>query len=91
MSEPPTRFVAVNDNCLAEAIRAARRRVVYAAPGLGKETAAALVELMCHGESGRSLTLVLDADLKKAIPKAELEGWFDEFTAVMPSEPGGQQ
>ena len=62
MSDPPTRFVAVNDNCLARAIRAAGRRVVYAAPGLGKETAAALVELMRRGGSVASLTLVLDAD-----------------------------
>ena len=31
------------------------------------------------------------AALRKAIPASELKGWFDEFTAVMPSKPEGQQ
>lgn len=52
--------VSVDDRRLAEAIRSANKRLVFAAPGLGMLTARALVEAI-NRLSGK-LTIILDAD-----------------------------
>lgn len=52
-----TPFITVDDQFLADKIRLATRRVVYVAPGVGVESAKALVAW-----SGGQATVVLDAD-----------------------------
>jgi hypothetical protein len=53
-------FLAVDDGRLAAAIRAARKRIVFAAPGLGKLAGHALAEAISR-LSGQ-MTIILDAD-----------------------------
>lgn len=60
MSTAPHTFVAVDDQCLAAAIDNASKRVVFAAPGLGRQTGQALADAITR-LSGR-VTVVLDAD-----------------------------
>jgi hypothetical protein len=53
-------FQAMGDSALAELIRNARRKVAFISPGLGRETCAALAEVM--QDSSMMLTIVVDAD-----------------------------
>lgn len=53
-------FVAVDDECLAETISSATKRLVFAAPGLGKLAASALVDAITRLPG--QVTIILDAD-----------------------------
>ena len=53
-------FVAVDDERLAAAIRSARKRLVFAAPGLGRRAGSALADAIAR-LSGQ-VTIILDAD-----------------------------
>lgn len=60
MTEREQVFVAVDDARLATTIRAARKRVVFAAPGLGQLAGGALADAI--GRLGGQITIILDAD-----------------------------
>jgi len=60
MSDKEQTFLAVNDEYLAAAIDGAQRRIVFAAPGLGKLAGAALAGAITR--LAGAVTIILDAD-----------------------------